>query len=455
MSFVQFGSFPRWCQFRGAPVPFGHYLQAVLWSVVAGLPLLAPAAEPSQPGEPRPAIRATTSLGNLVAEALQNNPEIRAAQKEKEAAQQRIAPAGALDDPMLQAGVINLPSNSLSFNRDDMTMKMIGLSQRFPYPGKRDLRQGVAGKDAESVGYGYQETINRVAREIRVAYFDLGLVVDSIRLTEKNKLILDQFLKIAEARYAVGQGSQADVLKAQTQSSRMIDELIKLGRDRLMIEAELNRVLGRGPQTAAPLPEALQLKELPLQFNALRETALQERPQLLALQSMIARNDKMLDLARKEKYPDFDVMFSYGQRDNMPDGTRRSDMIGLTVAINLPVWRENKIDPHIAEAQAMREQTMSMYQAQRNEVTMKLGHQVAGAEQNLRSARLYQNDILPQAKLTVEAALAAYRVNRVDFFTLLDNQMTVFNYEIAYAAAVANYNKALAEIELLTGRSPL
>jgi len=294
-----------------------------------------------------------------------------------------------------------------------------------------------------------------VAREIRVAYFDLGLVVDSIRLTEKNKLILDQFIKIAEARYAVGQGSQADVLKAQTQSSRMIDELIKLGRDRLMIEAELNRVLGRGPQTAAPLPETLQLKELTLQFNALRETALQERPQLLALQSMIARNDKMLDLARKEKYPDFDVMFSYGQRDNMPDGTRRSDMIGLTVAINLPVWRENKIDPHIAEAQAMREQTMSMYQAQRNEVTMKLGHQVAGAEQNLRSARLYQNDILPQAKLTVEAALAAYRVNRVDFFTLLDNQMTVFNYEIAYATAVANYNKALAEIELLTGRSPL
>src|SRR5712692_4191150 len=211
---------------------------------------------------PRPAIHAATSLGNLVAEALQNNPEIRAAQKEKDAAQQRIAPAAALDDPMLEAGIINLPTNSPSFNRDDMTMKMIGLSQRLPYPGKRDLRQGVASKDAESVGYGYQETVNRVAREIRVAYFDLGLVFESIRLTEKNKLVLDQFLRIAEARYAVGQGSQADALKAQTQSSRMIDELIKLGSDRLMIEAELNRVLGRGPQTAAPLPETPQLKEL-------------------------------------------------------------------------------------------------------------------------------------------------------------------------------------------------
>jgi len=187
----------------------------------------------------------------------------------------------------------------------------------------------------------------------------------------------------------------------------------------------------------------------------LREQMLRERPQLLALQSMIARNQNMLDLARKEYYPDFDVRFSYGQRDAMPDGTRRSDMVSLMVGINLPVWRENKIDPRIAEAQAMREQTMNMYQAQRNENAMKLSQQVASAEQNLRSARLYQNDVLPQAKLTVEAALAAYRVNRVDFFTLLDNQMTVLNYEIAYATAVVNYNKALAEIDLLTGRSPL
>ncbi|MGZ8211591.1 MAG: TolC family protein, partial [Burkholderiales bacterium] len=35
------------------------------------------------------------SLQQLVAEALRNNPEIRAARKELEAASQRIAPAGA------------------------------------------------------------------------------------------------------------------------------------------------------------------------------------------------------------------------------------------------------------------------------------------------------------------------------------------------------------------------
>ena len=145
---------------------------------------------------------------------------------------------------------------------------------------------------------------------------------------------------------------------------------------------------------------------------------------------------------------------SYGQRDNMPDGTRRSDMVSLTVAINLPVWRETKIDPRVAESLAMRDQAMNMYQAQRNEVAAKLRQQVAIVEQNLKSAQLYQTAILPQARLTVESALAAYRVNRADILMLLDSQMTVFNYETSLVTAMTNYNKALAEIDLLTGRSP-
>ncbi len=448
MSLFEFRVFPEWRQLCGSPVSRRRYLQAVFCSVAAGLLLPALAAEPL-----RPAIYSVAALKDVVVEALQNNPEIQAARREKEAAQYRIAPAGALDDPMLETGFINVPVNSLRFDREDMTMKMIGLSQRLPYPGKRGLRQDVATRDAETVGYGYQETVNRVARDIKTAYFDLGLTIEMAKLVEKNRLTLEQFLRIAEARYGVGQGTQADVLKAQTQLSRMVDELLKLARERPTIEAELNRMLGRGANVAALLPEPPQLREVTLNLESLRETALTQRPQLLALQSMVSRNEKALDLARKEYYPDFDVRLSYGQRDRMPDGARRSDMVSLTVAFNLPVWRGTKLEPRVAESLALRDQALSLQQAQRNEVDAKLRQQAAAAEQNLKSARLYQTAILPQARLTVESALAAYRVNRVDFMTLLDSQMTVFNYEISLATAVANYNKALAEIHLLAGKS--
>jgi outer membrane protein TolC len=450
MSLVQLKSFPKYCGTRAAK----NYVRAALWLIAAGIPLLAFPADSSTPAESRSAPQSTIPLKELVTEALQNNPEIQAARKEREAAQHRVAPAGALDDPMLEAGFLNVPTNSPRFDREEMTMKMIGLSQRFPYPGKRGLRQDVATKDAETIGYGYQETVNRVAREVKTAYFDLGLTIEMTRLVEKNKLVLEQFLRLTETRYGVGLGAQADVLKAQTQLSKMVDELLKLERERPMIEADLTRMLGRSASLAAPVPEPPQLREAALNLESLRETALSQRPQLLALRSIVARNEKALDLARKDYYPDFDVRMSYGQRDNMPDGTRRSDMVSLTVAINLPVWRETKIDPRVAESLAMRDQAINMYQAQRNEVAAKLRQQVAIVEQNLKSARLYQTAILPQARLTVESALAAYRVNRADILMLLDSQMTVFNYETSLVTAMANYNKALAEIDLLTGRSP-
>ncbi len=396
--------------------------------------------------------RNETPLPNLIVEALENNPEIRAALQELEAAQQRIAPAEALDDPMLEAGAINAPLSSSPFNREDMTMKMIGLSQRLPFPGKRGLRKEVASKDAEAIEQGYHETVNRVMHDLKTSYFDLGLTLEMIKLVEKNKQTLEHFLRIAEGRYQVGQGNQADVLKAQTQVSRMLDRLLGLAREQPILEAELIRALGRITKGDIPAPMSLHIHQVPLILESLQQEAIIQRPQLLALQSLIARNEKSIDLARKAYYPDIDIRLSYGQRDNMLDGTRRDDMVSMTVAVNLPVWRGNKIEPRIMESHALREQAVNLYQAQSNEIAARLRQQVAIAEQSLKSVKLYQNAILPQAKLTVESALVAYQVNRVDYLTLLDNQMTVFEYETNLISTIANYNKALAEIDLLIGK---
>lgn len=394
-----------------------------------------------------------TLLAPLIAEALENNPEIQASLREREAAQQRVLPAAALDDPMLEAGVVNAPLTSSPFNREDMTMKMIGLSQRLPFPGKRSLRKDVANKDAEAVGYGYQETVNRVVRDLKLAYYDLALILEMTHLVEKNKQVLEDFIHLTVDNYEVGRGTQADAFKAQTQVSMMQDELFRLERERPMVEAELMRALGHRAHVGMLMPEPLQLHEQALDWPSLQQLALAQRPQLLALQSLAERNKKALDLAQKEYYPDFDVRLSYGQRDRMQDNTQRPDMVSLTVAVNLPVWRASKIEPRILESQAMHHQALDLYQVQSNEIAAKLRQQVATAEQNLKSARLYQTTILPQAKLTVESALAAYRANRVDFMTLLDSQMTVFDYEISLVTAIAGYNKALVEIDMLTGQS--
>jgi len=389
----------------------------------------------------------------LVAEALQNSPELAAARREQEAAEHRVKPAGSLDDPMFELGVLNVPTGSWSLRREDMTMKMLGLSQRLPYPGKRALREDVAAAEAQIAGYGYRETANRVVRDVRTAYADLALADESIRLISQNKAVLEQFLQIAQSRYTVGQAAQADVLKAQTQLSRMVDELIRMNRERRTMAADLDRALGRRGTLEERDVQPLALEDAVLSEEALIRKAEAERPQLLALQAAVARAGKAVELARADYFPDFDVKLAYGQRDRMPDGPRRDDMVSLTVGINLPIWGKTKRDPRVAEALAMRGQAQEMHQAQRNEVVMKLRQQLALADQSARSARLYGTAVLPQARLTVEAALAAYKVGRVDLLTLLDSQMTVFNYEINLAQTLAAHAKALAEIDFLAGKA--
>jgi cobalt-zinc-cadmium efflux system outer membrane protein len=390
-------------------------------------------------------------LEALLKEAAERNPDVQAARRELQAARQRVEPAAALDDPMVEAGLLNVPVPSWSLNREDMTMKMIGVTQRLPYPGKRALRRGMAEKEAEAADSSVRELVNKVRRDVKAAYYDLALVEESERLTHRNLQVLEQFSSIAESRYGVGQASQADVLKAQTQRARMQEELIKLGRERPMLEAELARSLGRAGSGPAVSPAPLRLQEASLDLARLQAAARANRPQLLAQQSMIESKLKALDMARKEYYPDFDVRFSYGQRDNF-EMMKREDMVSLTVAINLPIWRGSKRAPRVAEAEAMREQASSMYQAKANETDAMLRQQVSAAEQSLKSIRLYETALLPQAKLAADASLTAYRVGRVDFFSLLDSRMTVFNAETGYAASLAGRSKALAEIELLTGQ---
>ena len=410
---------------------------AMTWLFAGAALAQAPAARDAQ-------------LAALVKEAQQNNPDLQAARLGLSAARQRVNPADALDDPMLEFGVVNLPVQSRSFAAEDMTMKMIGLTQRLPFPGKRALRRAAAEREAEAVEQNLHELTNKVRRDVKVAYFDLALVEESERVTQKNLRLLEQLSAIAESRYSVGQATQSDVLKAQTQRARMQEELIKLGRERPMSEAELNRALGRRtPGGVQPGP--LQLQEKDLSFDELRAAASANRPQLLAQQRTIDRSVAMLDIARKDYYPDIDFRVQYGQRDNNLEGMKREDMISFVIAINLPVWRGRKLEPRVTEAESMREEATSMYQAKLNETEAMLRQQVAAAEQSLRSARLYETALLPQARLTADASLAAYRVGRVDFMTLLDSQMTVFNAELGYAASVASRNKALADIELLTG----
>lgn len=406
-------------------------------------PIVATATEAPVSGPPQ--------LAALVAEALANNPELAAARSELDAAQQRVSAAGALDDPTLELGIINAPLESLNLRREEMTMKMLGLGQKLPFPGKRELRRAVAAADAEGTNLAVRETSNRIERDVRVAYEELAFNEEAQRIIVRTRVALEQLAAIARSRYEVGQAVQNDVLDADIEFGQLGIELLQLAAGNAALQSDLQRLLGRtgtAPRINAAAP---QLAADPGQDPAFPDHAIDQRPQLLALQSLVERNSRSIELAEREYYPDFDVKLQYGQRDRAPDGMPRDDMVSLTVGFNLPIWRKSRLEPEVAEARAMRRQAQSMLLAQQLETRAGFDTQLALARQWRATAELYQSTLLPQARAASASALAAYRVGRVDFLTLRQAQLRELKVSTEFARAVASHNKAVAEIDLLVG----
>ncbi len=390
------------------------------------------------------------SVDRLVEEALQSNPEILAAKSKWEVYKEKVPQAAALEDPMVGFGIINLPTN-FSFRDEDMTMKEFSISQKLPFPGKRPLMKEMAEKEAEAVATEIQGKIHQVIKEIKIAYYELSHVYRATEVIQRNKEILETFAKIAESRYSVGEGIQQDVIKAHVEVSKMVDELIMLGQRKRALEAKINALLNRPPETAMGKPEEVILKKFSFTIEELQKMAMDMNPTLKGMKKMIEMKQKSYDLAKREYYPDFNLRFAYGQRDNGPDMKRRDMLTGM-FEINIPIFYKSKQDRKVAEVKADIQAAEAQYRAMKNEISFMITDMASMIQRVERQLDLYKTGIIPQASLQINSAMSAYRVNKADFMTLLDGQMTLYKYELEYHQALTEYERNVASLGAAIGK---
>jgi len=392
-------------------------------------------------------------VDQLVDEALQNNPEISAVKIKWEIFKEKIPQSNALEDPMFGFGIVNLPTN-FSFKDEDMTMKEFSISQKFPFPGKRPLMKEMASKEAEAVSAEIQGKIHQIIKDVKAAYYDLSHVYRATEVVQRNKRILEDFAKIADARYSVGEGIQQDVLKAHVEVSKMIDDLIMLDQRKRALEAKLKALLNRPPETQVGEPEEVIFRKLPFTIEEFQKMALEMNPTLKGMKKMIEAKEKAHVLAKREYYPDFNFKFAYGQRDNGPDMKRRDMLTGM-VEMNIPIFYKSKQDRKVAETKAEILATEAQYRAMKNEVLFMITDMASMIQRGERQIELYKTGILPQAGLQINSAMSSYRVNKADFMTLLDSQMTLYKYELEYHQALTEYQKNVASLGAAIGKQIL
>ena len=391
------------------------------------------------------------NLSHLVSTALADNPELKASQARWEVFRSRIDQARSLEDPMLMLKIQNgLVGSPLNFRKDSMTQRVIGVSQQLPFWGKRALKGEVAEKEAESYRWTLEERRLELVRMVKETYYQIYFVDRSLAIVDRNIRIFDDFITLAQTRYAVGQGVQQDVFKAQVERSKMLDMRITLEQQRTSLEASLNALLNRPAGTPVGRIADVEIEPIPMTAGQLAALADDNRPLLKSGRVLVEKAGAGLKLAKKEYLPDFNVAFEYMQRDPAM-GSDGADMYSLGVTFNLPVQRSRR-EAAIAESNAEARMAAEELSSLKNTIQAGISDLLAQMDRRRKLADLYRTGIIPQARQSLESAVIGYRVNKVDFLSLLDSRVTLFQYEREYYDSVADYQIKKAQLEALVGK---
>jgi outer membrane protein, heavy metal efflux system len=418
----------------------------VLWLLFGGILALgwcAPLGAEVPAGMP-------PGLAALIDEALKANPDIRQRSELAAAAKETIRSAKALDDPDLLISLKDLPVDTWKFNQDGMTQKMVMLSQKIPFPGKRQTRSEVAASQAQADTFLFEDKVKEVRAKVIQSYWDLSLAGAAFGITRKNKELWEQAVQVAEARYGAGQGLQADVLQAQVELGSYLDRQLQWQQRRESAQAELNALRSQPPQTPVPPPAPLKLRSAALKLDELLEMA-KDNPRLQALNAGIDKQGKSVSLAKKDYFPDFTFQAAYGFRENLGD-LRRPDMFTGSLMVNLPIWHAAKIKPRIREEQARENAAKGAYDAAFNQVQAAVKDRHAKLQRLSQQSALYAQGIIPQARQAAEAALAAYQAGPLDFARLTQNFIALYAAELQLQEYLKDFENTWAELEWLVGR---
>ena len=391
------------------------------------------------------------SLEALVREALSNNPQLKAYYHAARADSAKIPQSGTLPDPTFSFNILNLPVDNFVFNQEPMTGKQFLLKQTFPFPGKLGSKEEIARKGAEVSLANYEELRNQLIRNVKTAYYNLYYVDASIATVKKNKSLLEEFVTIAGQKYAVGNGLQQDVLKAQVELSKMIDRLITLQQKRESIEARLNALLNRPAQT--PLGRTVELQAAPLTVSrdSLEALVDRNRPMLRAWEKRIEQSAEQISLANKTYWPDFSLFVAYTQREVLQNGGGGVDYLSGGITFNIPLYFWRKQAKRVEETQLTKSRVQESYYNVRNQVYAELDNILTELDRNKQLLELYKTGIIPQSAQSLESAMIGYQTDKVDFLTLINNQITLLNMELEYTRILSSYNKNMAELEYAVG----
>jgi len=378
-------------------------------------------------------------LASLIEEALSRSPDVAAARQAELAARQRPIQARSLANPMVSVIYTNDGWSPSLGSMEDSNLALM-VSQELPYPGKRGLRGDLASREADQISQQVERARRSIAAAIKRAYYGLLLsrgLLDLIRDQEEN---WKQIEGVARSRYAVGQGAQQDVLRVQVEVTRIQQSRAEQEAESEIRVAEINRLVARAPDTPVETPAQLALRPVQGSIQQFLEWTAEVSPEVSVARLEAEKGSLAVSLAKKEFKPDFSAQSAYMNRRGLPP------MWQAGIGVSVPLYRK-KLRAGVAEAEAQLSSTQSAIESIRLQLRFRTQERLTQLKTTEKVATLYGEGILPQDRMSVEAALANYQTGKVPFIAVLEAITTLYNDRTTHLRLLANHEQTLASLE--------
>ncbi len=356
--------------------------------------------------------------------------------------------AATLPDPeiSMQHFTVGSPQPFSGYETSDFYYTGFGVSQDIPGPGKLRLQKSEAEKDADYSRHRYEAAERAVEEKVKELYYELFYHAKTLAILDRNQDELQHIQQIAEVRYRAGEGLQQDLIKAQLQTTEILKEHAMHHQEEDQEQLELKQLMGRDPDSRNIEIGDVGATNLQLDTSQLAELAGSGSPELAADRAMEARSAEALKLAHQGYWPDFTVGYAYQKT-----GPGFSDYYMLSVGAKVPLYFWRKQTPAIEQAALEAESAREQTRATRLQVSSDAESSLVAMRTAERIMSIYRDGLIPQAETSQASAMAAYRVGKVDFQTLLSSVLDLQNLRQEYFRSLADHEIAIAKIQQIVG----
>ncbi|MBI5188707.1 MAG: TolC family protein [Nitrospirae bacterium] len=387
------------------------------------------------------------NLQTLIDEALRNNHDVLMAESRWKSVTLRIPQMRSLPDPMLMIGYQNEGWRRYTYGEMEGAQWMFSASQIFPFPGKLTLKGEMAAKDSDALLMSYEAVKLKTISKVKELYYDLFFVHKSLDLINSKMELFLRLEDVAISRYSSGMALQQEVVMAQAEKYMLLERKEMLFQKKEGIEAMINSTIGRDAKSPLGIPQEPPKTIFNYSLDDLTKLAVENSPEIKSRQKMIEASDAKIKMAKKEYYPDLTLAASLFKRRG-----EFEDMWSLSTTINIPLFYKTKQRMAVLEALSNRSEVEHDLEGMKLMIASALRDNLSMINASEKLMELYRDALIPKTKQGFESALSGYIAGKIELITVIKNLTSLIDYETSYWNQFAEREKAIARIEVITGK---